>query len=696
MAVSKKPRLPGFHILYPLLLGASFVFLTWPGNHFLTGIDDLWTDSLFRLRGPQKGDKRICIIAIDESSIREIGEFPWPRGIHAQLIDRLFAAGAKVVGMDILFLEPSGNASQDQALIAATKRAGERLVHAIMVDPSITYEHAFVQPFEGLRRASKSLGLVNQIFIDNDGSVRHSPLIVGARPIGQYETYLEDPQSRPSFGVASLALYEGKDPREYARRTGVRLRLNYRGDEELEQRITKGGENRTIFSVRPAFKHISAWRVLKGDYILDEQEALSGAIALVGSTTIGDFDHYPNPFTSSAPGVEIHATAIDNLLNNRWLREASPLLAPVLAVAMVLLGMAVMALGPIRATLAIVVLLASWAGLSYWLFAAKYLVVPFTGPAVALFGTFVGLMIHKTVVEGRRAREIRQMFGQYVSPEVVEVLVRNPGKLSLGGERRDMTMFFLDIAHFTTISEKMPPENLIQFLNHYLTALTDDVLRHKGVVDKYIGDCVMAFWNAPIEEPAHREKGCLAAVDCVRTIERLNREYVDPSMPEKPAVRIGLNSGEVIVGNTGSARKLAYTVLGDEVNLASRLEGANKFFGSTVIASENTFVGANGSVEGRILGRVRVVGKEIPILVYELLARKGDLSDGWAQALPVYHEAVDHYAARRFEAAQKGFARVLELVPGDKPSSLYLSNCENYLVIPPPDTWEAVFNLTAK
>ena len=172
------------------------------------------------------------------------------------------------------------------------------------------------------------------------------------------------------------------------------------------------------------------------------------------------------------------------------------------------------------------------------------------------------------------------MFGQYVPPEVVDILVKNPERLKLGGEKRDMTMFFLDIAHFTTISEKMSPEALIQFLNHYLTALTDDIFHNNGVVDKYIGDCVMAFWNAPLDEPDHRRKACLAAVACVATIERLNREYVDPSMPETPKVRIGLNSGEVVVGNTGSARKLAYTVLGDEVNLASRLEGANKFFGS--------------------------------------------------------------------------------------------------------------------
>ncbi|MEK7657364.1 MAG: adenylate/guanylate cyclase domain-containing protein, partial [Elusimicrobiota bacterium] len=265
-----------------------------------------------------------------------------------------------------------------------------------------------------------------------------------------------------------------------------------------------------------------------------------------------------------------------------------------------------------------------------------------------------------------------------------------------GGDKRDMTVFFLDIAHFTTISEKMTPEDLIKFLNHYLTALTDVILSNKGVVDKYIGDCVMAFWNAPLDTPGHRSLACKAAAECIEVIERLNKEYVDPSMPEKPAVRIGLNSGEVVVGNTGSARKLAYTVLGDEVNLASRLEGANKFFGSTVMASESTYKEAKDTVEARVLGQVRVVGKAIPIRVYELLSKKGGLSEAWKKALPLYEDGVTLYLARDFNGAKARFKEVQQLVPGDKPSKLYLSVCEDYSVIPPGSDWDGVFNLTAK
>jgi adenylate cyclase len=283
-----------------------------------------------------------------------------------------------------------------------------------------------------------------------------------------------------------------------------------------------------------------------------------------------------------------------------------------------------------------------------------------------------------------------------VPPEVVDILVKNPERLKLGGDKRDMTIFFLDIAHFTTISEKMTPEALIQFLNRYLTALTDDIFANNGVVDKYIGDCIMAFWNAPLDEKDHRRKACLAAVACVKTIERLNKEFLDPSMPETPTVRIGLNSGEVVVGNTGSARKLAYTVLGDDVNLASRLEGANKFFGSTLMASEDTYKEGKDVVDGRLLGAVRVVGKAIPIKVYELLAKKGEMPENWKKGVPIYHEAIVHYENKRFEEALKGFTEFLKLVPDDKTAKLYMNACNDYVVIPPPPGWEPVFNLTSK
>jgi adenylate cyclase len=258
-----------------------------------------------------------------------------------------------------------------------------------------------------------------------------------------------------------------------------------------------------------------------------------------------------------------------------------------------------------------------------------------------------------------------------------------------------MTIFFLDIAHFTTISEKMAPEALIEFLNKYLSALTQVVHEQKGVVDKYIGDCIMAFWNAPMPAPDHRARACLAAIDCQAMVAKLNRE-LNGSVPETPSIRIGLNSGDVTVGLTGSEKKLQYTVIGDEVNLASRLEGANKFFGSFIMASEATYDGAKDVVVGRELGRVRVVGKEVPIRVFELIARKGQLSPEWERALPVYEKALELFNGRKYAEAAAQFQQFMGVFPNDGPGNLYLHAARDYAAIPPDEHWDGVFNLTAK
>ncbi|MBI2362954.1 MAG: adenylate/guanylate cyclase domain-containing protein, partial [Elusimicrobia bacterium] len=400
-------------------------------------------------------------------------------------------------------------------------------------------------------------------------------LMLGSAPKLRTPEWATDPAAVPTLGLKAISVLEGKSPREYLKLPnlddGVVIRLNLPGEQErsLGQQTLPDGTVEDIKTKAYGVPRIPAWRVLKNDLSDTQRARLKGGLVFVGSTALGAFDHFPSPFSSQEPGVMVHAALADNLLNKRYLVEAPVLLPIFLVPVFILLAYLIVRLPPIWAGLSFSGLLVGVLGLHYALFLNLYYLT-LAAPLVAYVAAFLVLIVHKTIEENRKAAEVRNMFGQYVAPEVVDILVKNPDKLSLGGEKRDMTMFFLDIAHSTTISEKMSPENLIQFLNTYLTALTDDILANNGVVDKYIGDCIMAFWNAPLEEKEHRRKACLAAVACVRTIARLNKEYVDPTIPETPAVRIGLNSGEVVVGNTGSARKLAYTVLGDEVNLASR------------------------------------------------------------------------------------------------------------------------------
>jgi adenylate cyclase len=315
-------------------------------------------------------------------------------------------------------------------------------------------------------------------------------------------------------------------------------------------------------------------------------------------------------------------------------------------------------------------------------------------PGLTLAAGFLVLTVHRVLTEGQEKALIKAKFGQFVAPEIVEQLTNDPETAKLGAQKREMTVFFLDIAHFTTISEKMDAEALIGFLNKYLSALSTVILDRRGTIDKYIGDCVMAFWNAPLENKNHAADAIRSALECQKAIAKLN-ENLDKNLPMTPAVRIGINTGFMAVGFTGTEKKLAYTVLGDEVNLASRLEGANKFFGSKIIVSGATFDAANGGFEARYLGKARVVGKELPVPVYEPLAEKGGLDAAWAKALPVWEKGVGAFYKKDYEGALKAFEEFAKLMPGDEPGQLYLGQSRDYAALP-PDDWDQVFNLTAK
>jgi adenylate cyclase len=686
-AEKAKKRAPRFPKYFCIAFTIVVIVVAMTGSFY--NMDRRWTDAMFSFRGMEQSDKRIVIVTIDDESLAHVGSYPWKRGVYRRLLKGLFQDKAKVVALDILFPDPSPLPEQDAELVKGAQEYGDKTTFGIdlALKPG-DMEMTVNRPYPELSKVTKNQGSTSQEGLDADGSVRRVLLFNAPKAAIDWNEYLADPQRIPSLGLSTLSMYLGKTPDEVAAKVGSNyFWLNLRGQKFY---TTDDGKEHYDFGI----PRISAWKILEDKLEDPERERLKDSIVLVGSTAKGAFDHYPTAFDGAVPGVEVHANLIDNVLNDRWLRNVSPLLTVLMVIPMVLLALWLVTLPPVLAGLGMLGAVALWIGGVYAAFLKLY-VVDASAPLVALVVTFLALIVHRAMLEAQQKREVRQMFGQYVAPEIVEVLVKDPDKLKLGGERRDMTMFFLDIAHFTTISEKMKAENLIQFLNTYLTALTDDILRNHGVVDKYIGDCIMAFWNAPLDDPKHRLNACLAAAECIKTIQRLNKEYVDPSIPEKPAVRIGLNSGDVVVGNTGSARKLQYTVLGDEVNLASRLEGANKFFGSTVMASEGTYKGAEGAVEARVLGSVRVVGKEIPIKVFELLSRKGDLAPEWVKALPVYSEGVEKFLKGEFENASKEFQEALKLVPGDKPSKLYLNVCQDYMTIPPQGDWK-VFNLTSK
>jgi adenylate cyclase len=273
--------------------------------------------------------------------------------------------------------------------------------------------------------------------------------------------------------------------------------------------------------------------------------------------------------------------------------------------------------------------------------------------------------------------------------------MRNPESIKLGGEKKELTVFFSDVAGFTTISEKLDPEDLVFLLNEYLSSMTDIILRHRGNVNKYLGDGIMAIFGAPRGEPTHASLACFAALENQAALARLRKEWTARGYPEIVA-RIGINSGPLVVGNMGSQARMEYTVMGDSVNLASRLEGANKFYDTLILLGPRTYELAQPDIEAREVDMLRVKGKLEPVVVYELLARTGELPAEKRHVVDAYLEGLARYKQREFAMAKKRFEAALALDPSDGPSKVYLHRAQEYLATPPPPDWDGVYVLQSK
>ena len=653
----------------------------------------IWQDFLFHhcADSLKPGDPRLILVAVDEETGKKFG-FPLPRAVYARALDKLKALGARTAIFDVMFFEPREG---DAELAAATRRFG-RVVHLfsqVRQDTAHGENTVTSLPVPPLLKATKFVGHPDITdLLDDDGHIRRYSLFREGAP-----DPLRNKFDSVSLEAAALSAYEDKTLEEIRAGHGAGIRsLNFRVPKDWLRREKRdaGRAVENADTIPSPYRRVSLLDVLSGELTAAQRRALNGVIVVLGSTALGYYDHYPTPFAETAPGAEFHLNVIDNELHGdsfgAWSRGATVLLI----VAAMALTFAFQLFTPAAGAALTGAALLGWLLCAVSLF-RRGTIVEFLPPAAALVSAYLVLVVHRVLAESRKKEEIKNLFGQFVAPEVVDKLASDPTQVKLGGEKREMTIFFLDIAHFTNISEKMDAEALILFLNKYLSALSHVIHEHHGTIDKYIGDCIMAFWNAPLDNKDHRVDAILAGLECQDSIAELNKT-LDMELPEVPAVRIGINSGVVTVGLTGSNKKLQYTVIGDDVNLASRLEGANKFFGSKIIVSESTYEGCRDRIAARYLGRARVVGKETPIKVYEPLAEKGRLSAVWARALPLYEEGVAAFDARRYDAALAAFQKFVEVLPEDGPGQLYLRISQEYSVIPPDATWEGVFNLTAK
>ncbi|MFQ5451399.1 MAG: CHASE2 domain-containing protein [Nitrospinaceae bacterium] len=704
-------------------------------------------DLKVRSRGIRSPSGQVVIVAIDEKSLQREGRWPWPRTMMARLVDRLSEAGAAAIGFDIFFPEKDryvpfedvkqalrkkdlrgirGDAliewlekvgDSDRIFADAIEKSGRTVLgyfvyatqdlagsfaekvsqtHLDLLDFS---QYSVIQRFDSpehpvplrpiysvgmslpeLMNAANSSGFVSFI-PEMDGVVRWVPLVMG------YENFLFPPLSLQTlheathlplgvrvapFGVDGVRLGEAVIPTS---EIGDFL-VNYLGPSHT-------------------FTHFSASDVLAKKLSAD---ALRNKIVLVGGTAAGTHDMHVSPYGPLFPGVEVHANVMENILQGDflvrpdWLRLldmvmilGSGLLLGVVSRYFKAYTMALLLVGGIVGYLLI----------DFYLFTHEGLWINTIYPVFTQLFVYSGITLYQYAVEERQKRFIKSAFSQYLAPAVVDRLVKNPSLLKLGGERKVLTAFFSDVAGFSTISEKLTPDELVELLNDYLTEMTDILLKYEGTVDKFEGDAIIAFFGAPIPLEDHARRACLASLEMQQRLAELRVEWKRRGKPEL-FMRIGLNTGPMVVGNMGSRTRMDYTMMGDSVNLAARLEGVNKQYRTHTMISQYTYELSQRDIEVRELDMIRVVGKKEPVKIYELLGKKGEKNGNMLEILPHFNQGIKHYTRRQWAEGIACFEKALEIDDHDGPSLTYRERCIAFQTNPPPRDWDGVFSMTSK
>ncbi|MBR0912360.1 CHASE2 domain-containing protein [Bradyrhizobium japonicum] len=699
----------------------------------------LRTFDMFQLIDPRhKVARPVTIVDIDDKSLAKLGQWPWPRTRIADLIQNLTSNGAVTIGFDMVFseadrLNPDLVASQmrdlddatrarlrelptnDQVLSEAIKRSlvvlGETGQRAIPseIDKSLPFTgiatvgeegaERFLFEFPGLLRnvpviekVAAGRGLFS-IKTERDGMIRRVPLIMRAQ--GNIMPSLSLEILRVVTGTPTLLVRTDK--------TGVRA-VRLKG---VEIPTDKNGQLWVHYARQDPSIYISAADVLDNTV---PPAKIAGKLVLVGTSAVGLNDLKTTPVSSTMPGVEIHAQVLESVLSGAVISQPNYALGVELIAALVI-GLLVIIftpnLGPVRLVLAGAMFAAILVGVSWFFYAQRRYLIDFTYPLLSTTAIYLTLIFASFVREQRQRVQIRGMFAQYMSPVLVEQLAQSPEKLVLGGEEREMTIMFSDVRGFTTISEsyKQDPQGLIALMNRFLTPLTDVIIDQKGYIDKYMGDAIMAFWNAPLDDADHEVNACEAAIQMLEQIDAVNkereREAADGGHVYIPLnVGIGLNTGIGVVGNMGSDLKKNYSVLGDSVNLASRLEGQSKEYGFPIIVGSRTALAAKDKFAILELDFIMVKGKTEPEVIYAIAGREDVMHSGAFQRLRnVTIEMLGCYRGRDWQGALDAIERGRRSEDADtleKLFKLYEARIKEFQVNPPAEGWTGAYALLTK
>jgi adenylate cyclase len=671
---------------------------------YIAHVFEVWEWKTWDLRlqlfsDSSRASENIVLFFVDQTSLDVYEKnqglsWPWPREMYSYVIEYCMRAGARAVFIDFVFSEISLYPGDDQTLaramavsndvflpISLSKNAkeGDESASPILKTFSLTgmpflSESAIPMKSVSLpipALLSSAAGVGNTVFTqDKDSVYRRMPLVFSLNGL-----------LIPSVPLAlSLFLDKNLKPSEIPLDPSNQMIIKYYGPTGTY----------TSYSIAAVINSYA--QMMEGKPPQIPPETFKGKVVFIAGSAPGILDLRPTPFSPVCPGVEILATSLDNILNRDFVRIPTPLVTFLfMGLLSLITAVGSSALKKIWMTIPFAIfcfgLVASLTGLAfgwgYWL--------EFVAPGFAVVFSFTAAMVLNYSFEGRQKRFIKSAFRHYLSPDVIDRVLEDPSLLRLGGEKRIVTSFFSDVAGFTSISESLSPEELVHLLNDFLSEMTDIILSYGGTLDKYEGDAIIAFWNAPLDQADHAVRACCAALDCQKRLEELRPAFAQKSGHEL-FMRIGLNSGPAVVGNMGSHSRFDYTAMGDTINMASRLEGACKQYSIPILVGDSTFRMAQESILAREVDLIRVVGKSKPERVYQILGEKSLTSREMEEKVAVFHKALDLYRKREWDEALNSF----KMIEDDKLSAVYIARIGEFKKNPPPDDWTGVHDLTQK
>ena len=599
----------------------------------INALEDRLLDYRFKIRGAVKPPKDIIIAAIDEKSIDMLGRWPWDRNIMADVVKKLKSLGVRIIVFDIIFSEAEKN---DTLFSKAMTDAGNVILPVFfefdsesdIPDEEFISDSSFVNvknsdkfnqynpigakkittPVSELGKSAIALGYVNT-FPDDDGILRWEPLVI------EYNGYLY-----PSITLQSAVKYL-KIPNKMVileATEGIRLGETYIPTDRFGRTLIN------YYGTDQTFSYFSISDILDGNI---KPEDFHDKIVLIGATAVGIYDLRVTPFTAAMPGVEKHANVIASIIEKKFIKSVPRLVnITILLLSGLLLSLLIVRFKAFGGSAITISFLFFISLLGYYLFAQKGIWINITYPILNIFFVFISVTIYNYVAEERYAKRIRAMFSSYVTEKIVNELIKNPDMAKLGGERREITVLFSDVMGFTSFSEKHAPEEVVAILNEYLGEMTDIVLKWEGTLDKFIGDAILTFWNAPMRQENHAELAIKCALNMVGRLKELQKKWQAEGKPILDC-GIGINTGEVIVGNIGAERKkMDYTVIGDHVNLGSRVESLTRKYNTHILITEFTLSKIKDlladetiwKTEVTGLEKVIVKGKERPVGIYRV------------------------------------------------------------------------------